>query len=284
MTDLNEPDTTKAEPAAQPEYFVVSLQEGFDAFVASHKKRAPLGRRNSTFVQRSWERLRSKDRSILTVADIVNDAAASSLHQMDADALHTERFLHELRFRMLPAIGYLMPRAEGSRPVVIPNEVWQNADHDFMRGMVSGAGLSFAHVQIVMMGSFPEAHETDCFYPDPLPVLDRFAPSEDLRLLWKIPATDPPQAQPKLQPDHPEPARNQPPAPSGRPSYRVQTIAAFHAISKNPHWKNKQLAGAIREYVLQQLHQTDETGLGDDTILKLVRPLWHDYKRKPPEA
>ena len=105
------PEPSRLKRSAPPPYFVVSLQEAFRVFALVRARGMPLHRGRTTLIQRSSARLKQKDRRFLTLLDIAEDAI-SPRYSGDVEAEDRARFIHELRFGALPAIGYLSPRTE----------------------------------------------------------------------------------------------------------------------------------------------------------------------------
>lgn len=278
MHDVEEIPSEKkpAGPPPSPKpavpYYVVSLHDAFRAFVAVRNKSMPMHPGRSTFWQRTVARLKNNESSILTVLDIGDDAGNTLAYRGKVEAEDRARFVHELRFGMLPAIGYLLPRAEGARPRLIPKEVWENPQFDWARAEVSGAGWAFAHVQIVMNDNFPEAKGTDV-YGEALPELAPFLPSEDERAAWHIPAGLPDKvssdAVPKQQGSDTQGAAVVP-AKMGRPSFKADIRRAYDELKPHDCMTDKALFHEIRQRVMHLQGLPNDKGLGDAAIKKHV--------------
>lgn len=263
---------SKGEVAAALPYFAVSLQDAFRAFVAVRAKNIPLHRGRTSFLKRTAARLKAKDRSALTSLDILDDALSPA--HGDIEAQDRARFVHELRFGMLPAIGYLMPRTEHARPRLIPKEVWVNGKFDWKRAEITGAGWSFTHLQIVMNANFPESRD-NALYGEALPELAPFEPSEAERLQWGIPAGERDiEPEPAAPVDAKAPHEEQPvtdlQSKIGRPSHEHEIRKAYEALKPHDGMTNKQLFHAIRELVKERNGLTTDNGLGDSGIQKKV--------------
>ncbi len=279
MADLPEtPDRLRTEPSkraykALPPFFAVSLHEAFRVFALERARSIPLHRGRTTLRQRTAARLKEKDRSLLTLLDIVDDTIGPA-YPGDIEAEDRARFVHDLRFGTLPAIGYLSPRTEQTRQRLIPMDVWINGQLDWDRAEVCGAGLSFTHVQILMSDNFPEARGTDV-YGEPLPDLAPFEPSEEMRLRWGIPAGA--RESDAATPPHsagshtvvPE-DENAAPVRTGRPSHKFAINQAFEELKPHDAMTDKQLFQAIRDWVKTQQGSMSDKGLGDSAIQKHV--------------
>lgn len=255
------------EPPDSP-YCVLTLDDGYRAFVWHQNSLAPFNPKSSTFFRRQWTAFRTEGLSFETLVNAWFDLHWSLTYRGDWDAFLRHRFVHDLRYGMTVAIGYLLPRADDSRPVVIPRDVWVNPDFSWEHANVSGAGFEFAHVRIVMHERYEELHHADVS-PEPLPDLAPFQPSDEVRIRWEIPAS---------QLFTVEQTETKTEVKFGCPTREQAIIQAYHDISKEKDWKNKQLADAVRQRAKEILSQTSENGLSDATILRHVRKPWQAYR------
>lgn len=249
-------------------WLVMSLEDGFHAYdKTSGLKWPPEGSTSGLEVRQVWR-------------DGWNappeEKRGSWLEKLRAKPQVTEReyrrayFVWLLSVGQAEAIGFLLPRSEGDRAVLIPREVWEKCALDWDTRNLSGAGFDFAHVQILM----PEHSvllKNGVYIPQPLPPLAVFENSEAERLSKGITVS-------------PDVAVSEIPQPSspGRPSHQEAIISAFHAIDKDPNWPHKELSNAIRERVKAETGVQSETGLGHKTIMRHVGELWKEFRGQNP--
>lgn len=191
------------------------------------------------------------------------------LFQQPDPVLHARsKFIRALSVGSVDAIGYCVPRTPDACPVLIPSHVWENADLDWNRAEVAGAGFEFTHVRILVAHSYFDSRQLQIF-PEPLPELDRFAPSDAKFDLLALPTR---------QEDADKTRADREDAPNGRPSHKKPILQAYDAIEKDPTWSNKQLAYAIREHVKKAEGLFNDRGLSEDTILGHLKDLWIEFR------
>jgi hypothetical protein len=285
MADNREPPETVAD---EKELFVMALSEFFKGYATIREARhVPVT------ASMKAKNLLSISQIVLTTLMGVRDPKAP----MEIFTVSSERpdprkgLLRELTNGTLVTIGYLLPRSVNDRPVVIPSEYWLNANPNFDENALAAAGLDFVQVQVVFndVGGYPEVQQGNGWVIRPLPELARFGPSEAFRQRWDLPAVEADQVantMPEIGVDVPEqaPHANEAPPPPqkiGRPTYQAHIVAAFSAIEKDLNWTEKQLSAAVRDRVKADIGKVDDKGLGDDAILKHVRPMWHGLKNSP---
>lgn len=249
-------------------WMVMSLADGFHAYdETSGLKWPPEGSTAGVDVHHVW------DDGWNTPPE---ERRSSWLDKFRAKPQMTEReyrrahFVWNLSVGQAEAIGYLLPRQENDRAVLIPRETWIYGNLHWDTGTLSGAGFEFAHVRILM----PEGSyllKNGIYFLQPLPLLAPFEPSEAERLTKGIP----------ISPDTTGSTAAQP-SPSGRPSKQIAIQDAFHAIDKDLNWTQKMLCNAICEYVKAVTGQQSNEGLTQKTIMRHVDKLWSDFKGQNP--
>ena len=203
----------------------------------------------------------------------------------DSQVYIRERFIWAMQRGLNSAIGYLPPREETSVPVLIPKRCWDHPSINWETAELSGAGFHFVDVRVLISTFNYNRHDLHCQF-DPVTELAPFRPSDEERDQLGIAATPHPAEQSQL-PEllmlaRPEPdQKTEPPRKIGRPTYQAHIVAAFSAIEKDLNWTEKQLAAAVHDRVKADIGKADDKGLGDDAILKHVRPMWHDLKNTP---
>ncbi|UWQ95545.1 hypothetical protein K3728_18075 [Rhodobacteraceae bacterium M385] len=248
------------------EWMVMSLEDGFHAYdKTSGLKWPPEGSTSGVEVRQTWrdgwnappqekrgfwlDKLRAKP-------------------QMTEQEYRRAHFVRLLSVGQAEAIGFLLPRSEGDRAVLIPQEVWEKCTLDWDTRNLSGAGFDFAHVQILM----PEHSvllKNGVYIPQPLPPLAVFEPSEARRLSLGLPSDGP--AYSSTEPETTQKSL-------GRPTLKSAVIQAFEEIEKDPTWQQKQLSNAIRDRVKSNLGVASDDGLSIGAIMGHVRPLWNEFR------
>jgi hypothetical protein len=246
----------------------LSLEEGFLAYECSKDRFGDW--RLLTFSEVCRQELRANGFHIFTAFNVWS-YARFRLHFRRAplEAMR-DQFERELSVGLIEAVGYLLPRSETAKPVLIPRQVWEHGDLDWDRAEVTGAGFSFAGIRILMPLS-SALLKSGSYYVLPLPELAIFQPSESRRESLGIPAET-------LSSDDVGQSgvrRNK-----GRPTLKDEIIRAYHEIEKNPGWSRKELANAIRQNVQEHLGISDDHGLSEDTILGHVRALWDEFRNR----
>lgn len=174
------------------------------------------------------------------------------------------KFVWELSVGLAEAVGYLQPRHEHDKPVLIPRDVWKHGTLDWTRAELVGSGFSFTYVQVLM--PFSSVLVADNSYIMKLvPLLAHFEPTETRRNYLGLAAET-------IQNDAQE--KSQPRMKDGRPTHKDAIIQAFHETKINSAWKNKQLANAVRVRAKEILDQTGDGGLSDSTILRHIGDEW----------
>ena len=247
---------------------VMSLEDGFHAYdTSSGLKWHPEGSTAGIDVRHVWRDGWNA---------LPEERRGSWLDKFGAKPHVTEReyrrthFVWSLSVGQAEAIGYLLPRHENDRAVLIPREVWVNCNFNWDTGTIFGAGFEFAHVRILM----PEGSyllKNGIYSLQPLPLLSPVEPSEAERLTRGIPISSDAAISTSAEP-----------SPSGRPSKQDAILDAFQEIGKDPNWTQKELCNAIRYHVKTKTGQVSDQGLGQKTIMRHVGKLWSDFKGQKP--
>lgn len=245
------------------EWMVMSLEEGFHAYDTTSGLKWPPERSASGIgVHHVW-------RDGWNAPPEKQGASWLSIfrtkRQVTEQDYRRAHFVWILSTGQAEAIGYLLPRHEHDRAVLIPQEAWVNCNLDWDTGRLSGAGFEFAHVRVLM----PDRSfllKNGIYFPEPLPPLAPFEPSEAQRLLRGIPVSSNSGSSHASQP-----------SPPGRPTLQNAIVDAFGSVDKDPNWTQKELCNAIRAHVKAAHGLLSDKGLGQKTIMRHVGRLWSDF-------
>lgn len=247
---------------------VMSLADGFKTHEFTKDRTGDW--RFSSLGDVAREEFRSTGFHYVTALNIVSFLKFRGRNRPDVLEEMRTRFVYELSVGLVEAVGYLLPRAERDKPVLIPKQVWEHGHLDWDRAEIAGAGFKFTYVRILM----PYASallKGSSYHIEPMPELAQFVPSEEQRL-----ALDLPSGLPKASPVDPNKAKRRP----GRTSHRTAIIQAFDEINKDPTWQNKPLVNAVRTRAKEILGQAGDENLSHDTIITHVGPLWDEFRAR----
>lgn len=250
------------------EWMVMSLEEGFHAYDKTSGLEWPPERSTAGVeVHHVWRDGWNAP---------AEERRGSWLHKPRAKPQVTEREYRRAHFVWIlsggqaEAIGYLLPRNEKARAVLIPKEAWVKCNLCWDTGTLSGAGFEFAHVRVLM----PERSfllKNGLYVLQLMPSLDRFEPSESERLSKRITISSDTTASQAAQP-----------SPPGRPSMKNAILDAFGSIDKDPNWTHKELCNAISVHVKAENALPSDHGLGHKTIMRHVGNMWSDFRGQKP--
>ena len=249
-----------AEPQFR-DWGVLTLADGFRVFELSKVRSGDW--RFMSLRDVLADEYRSSGIHLVTFLNVASYLRFRRRNQEDVQVSMRRRFVYELGVGLVEAIGYLAPRAEQDKPVLIPRRVWQIGHLNWEQAQFEGAGLTFVDVRIPI--PFSSALLDDATVPvEPIPELRPFTDSDERRQWLGLPVS----AAARLVESITLAAKRM-----GRPSHRAAIECAYEALKPHDGLADKELFHRIREHVKCAEGLNNDKGLGDSAIQKHVRRL-----------